>query len=111
MKQTPKIILFAIIIFVVSAIAVTTWYIAEIGAYEDNIGFISVKNVLFRFGVVGAVPCTLLLTAGYISFLKIKKPWLLGAIIVILGFLLYLSSLWFLWYMSIRSLVKDPFAG
>ena len=109
MKLVSKTVIFATIAFILSSLSITAWYLMQLGQYQESVSPASVMNILLRFGILGAVPMTILCSLGYVCCLTIKNKWVLAVILIVLLVLLNLASLWFLWNVGIRSLTHDPF--
>lgn len=109
MREGYKVLIYICMIFLLFTIAITAWYILDIGSLGSNNGFVAVENIATRFGFYGATMLTMLFLLGYLIFKKIKNRWILAVCVLVLIGLFYLVGGWFLWYVSVNSLVDDPF--
>lgn len=109
MNKKYHFIFYALLVFLLTTVAITIWYVMAIGSSVPNISMLSIKEVAVRFGFYGASMVTALFLAAYFMFKKISNRWILALGIVLLIGLLCLAYGWFLWVVSISSLLDSPF--
>ncbi len=108
MKSRYSIALYTIIIFVLSTIIITLWYIVKVGS-SISISFNTIKNIIFRYGFIGALlPSIFFLSVSIFSKI-IKNKWVLSLIIILLTILLIMAGLQFFWYFVVSGLTDNPF--
>lgn len=103
-----KTIGYSVLVFLLSTLFITIWYIMDVGSSMPKISFASMLNVMVKIGFYGATMVTILFLIAYLVFTKIKNRLLLAFCLIILVALLYFAFGWFLWYVGITGLFDDP---
>ena len=108
MKSISKIVLYTVIIFLLATTIISIWYILDVGE-SIAISFVSLKNIVIRYGFVGGIIIAVFFFAICISYLKIKNPWILSLITITLIVLLAWSGFIFFWYFVVSGFTDSPF--
>ena len=95
MKTTYKLIFFSILIFIISTIGITYWYISDHLAHLLSIRIQSILDIAINIGLVGALIPTLLFLIVYFLIKKIKNIWLLSSLIIVLMGIVIAIVYWF----------------
>ena len=100
MKTVYKLIISCILIFIVSTICLTYWYISDhLISNVSDVQTKSVKDIIIEIGVIGAIIPTLLFINIYILKIKVKRVWLFSFLTSILIAFGIITSYRFILYM------------
>ncbi|KIA97021.1 MULTISPECIES: hypothetical protein [unclassified Flavobacterium] len=96
MKSTYKLILYSIIIFVISTIGITYWYVSDhLLSDMSAMPMKSLMNISIYIGLVGALIPTFSFLIIYFLTRKIKNKWLLSLVLIILFAVVLAIVYWF----------------
>lgn len=100
MKTVYKLIISCILIFIVSTICLTYWYISDhLISNVSDVQTKSIKDIIIEIGVIGAIIPTLLFINIYILKIKVKRVWLFSFLTSILIAFGIITSYRFILYM------------
>jgi hypothetical protein len=110
MKNIRQLLTQFLIVFLLSTLIVTLYFIHSFHALADTITFSAVLQTTTQFGLIIAIPTTILFVLVDLLVHRIKTVWILylTRCAVLFG-LLYLVSLMFSFYLISNSLLDNPF--
>ncbi|WP_158991093.1 hypothetical protein [Mucilaginibacter sp. L196] len=110
MKNIYKIIGYSVIVFLLSDIIVTLWFVLNIGSSVPHITFNSIVYIFIHYGAVLSTPATISYLIIYALYKKVKIRWTLYlSALIILCCAFFLTAYIFIWYMTAGLLTNDLF--
>lgn len=110
MKKAPEVLTKLLIIFVLSIIFVTFYFIFFFSSPSDSITLNVVFKIIKQYALIISIPTSILFVLIDILMEKIKTKWILYLVRFIVFFgLMYMVSLFFSLYLISSSLLENPF--
>ncbi|AQX06262.1 hypothetical protein KRE40_10825 [Elizabethkingia meningoseptica] len=104
-----KTVIITIAVFLLSTLIISALYISTFGESE-TIGAATIKNVVLRFGMVLSIPISIACLLINIVIRNINNKWVIALLIlIILALLYFVMTFMYLWYVSIDTLIENPF--
>ena len=110
MQNIRQLLTRFLIVFLLSTLIVTLYFIHSFHSLTDTVAFSAVWQTITQFGLIIAVPTAILFVLVDLLVKRIKTVWVLylTRFAVLFG-LLYLVSLMFSFYLISNSLLDNPF--
>lgn len=104
-----KALLYLLLIFLLSTILITIFYVFFVNGSFKDVSIVSLKNITFRYGFVGGAIVSVFFFSAYISFKTIKSKWFFSVVLIILTILFFYASYLYAWYFVVEGLSNNPF--
>lgn len=110
MKKTYKIIGYSVIVFLLSDIIITLWFVLNIGSSVPHITFKSVLHIFMHYGLTLSIPTTISYFIIYVLYKNIKIRWVVYlSALIIMCCAFFLTVYIFIWYMTAGVITNDLF--
>ncbi|WP_407534213.1 hypothetical protein [Elizabethkingia miricola] len=104
-----KTVIITIAVFLLSTLIISVLYISTFGETE-TIGATAIKNVILRFGMVLSIPVSIACLLINIVIRNINNKWIVALLVlIVLALLYFIITYMYLWYVSVGSLIENPF--
>ncbi|KUG11839.1 hypothetical protein BEI02_08865 [Elizabethkingia sp. HvH-WGS333] len=104
-----KTLIITIAVFLLSTLIISVLYISTFGETE-TIGAATVKNVVLRFGMILSIPVSIACLLINIVIRNINNKWIVSLLVlIVLALLYFIMTYMYLWYVSVGSLIENPF--
>lgn len=109
MKSVPSFLIKLLIIFILSILFVTFYFIFFFSSSLDSVTLKAVIKIITQFGLIISIPTSIIFVLVDILIEKIKTKWVLYLTrIVVFLCLMYLVSLFFSIYLISNALLDNP---
>lgn len=110
MKKLSNLLIRSILVFLLSNIIITLWFILAIGSSESHISFNSIKHVFAHYGFALSIPPAISYLFVYLFYKNIQSCWIFYLVTFFITIsCLFLMAYIFIWYTSIGIIKDDLF--
>jgi hypothetical protein len=111
MKKVPSLIYKVILVFLISALVITLWFIVAFHDAVPELTFNSIVHVFLHYGIPLSIPAVISYLIIHFLSEKVKTSWMRYAFIfIILCGMMLLMIYMFVWYLGVGLITDDLFS-